>query len=74
MFHEVRMNSYSIDAIFGEDSGTFSQPEIIRLVQCFLKEAISVGRFCHLNHAEWGNGDKGGIGQSRQLAIARINS
>ncbi len=35
MFHEVRMNSYSIDAIFGEDSGTFSQPEIIGLVQSF---------------------------------------
>jgi len=36
MFHEVRMNSYSIDAIFGEDSGTFSQPEISGLNQSFL--------------------------------------
>jgi len=36
MFHEVRMNSYSIDAIFGEDSGAFSQTEISGLVQSFL--------------------------------------
>ena len=36
MFHEVRMNSYSINAIFEEDSGTFSQSEIIGLVQSFL--------------------------------------
>jgi len=42
MFHEVRMNSYSIDAIFGEDSGTFSQPEIIGFVQRFLKEVRTV--------------------------------
>ena len=38
MFHEVSMNSYSIDAIFGEDSGTFSQPEIIGLNQSLLKQ------------------------------------
>jgi len=37
MFHEVRMNSYSIDAIFGEDSDAFSQPEIIGLDQRLLK-------------------------------------
>jgi len=37
MFHEVRMNSYSIDAIFREDRGAFSQPEIIELNQSFLK-------------------------------------
>ena len=37
MFHEVSMNSYSIDAIFGEDNGAFNQPEIIGLNQSFLK-------------------------------------
>jgi len=42
MFHEVRINSYSIDSIFGEDSGTFSQPEIIGLVQSFLKYQTSL--------------------------------
>jgi len=34
------MNSYSIDAIFGEDGGTFSQSEIIGLVQRFLKVLV----------------------------------
>jgi len=47
MFHEVSMNSYSIDAIFGEDSGTFNQPEIIGLNQSFLKESL---KFSLINH------------------------
>jgi len=37
MFHEVSMNSYSINAIFEEDSGAFNQPEIIGLNQSFPK-------------------------------------
>ena len=40
MFHEVSINSYSIDAIFGEDSATFSQPEIIGLDQSLLKHLV----------------------------------
>ena len=37
MFHEVSSNSYSIAAIFGEDTGDFNKPKIIELDQSFLK-------------------------------------
>ncbi len=37
MFHEVSGNSYSIAAIFVEDTDDFNKPKIIRLVQSFLK-------------------------------------
>jgi len=40
MFFEARMNSYSIDAICGEDSGAFSQSEITGLVQSFLNQPL----------------------------------
>jgi len=36
MFHEVRMNSYSIDAIFEEDRGAFSQPVVLDLFRASL--------------------------------------
>jgi len=36
MSHKVRMNSYSIDAIFGEDSATFSQPVVLDLTKVSL--------------------------------------
>jgi len=41
MFHEVSMNSYSIDAIFGEDSGAFNRLEIIGLNQRFLNTPVA---------------------------------
>ena len=37
MFHEVSSNSYSIAAIFGEDTGDFNKPKIIELDQSILK-------------------------------------
>ena len=37
MFHEDRSNSYSIAAIFGEDTGDFNKPKIIGLDQSFPK-------------------------------------
>ena len=40
MFHEVSMNSYSIDAIFGEDKGAFNQPEIIELNQSLPRQRV----------------------------------
>ena len=36
MFHEVSGNSYSIAAIFGEDTDDFNKPKIIGLDQSFL--------------------------------------
>ena len=39
MFREVSSNSYSIAAIFGEDTGDFNKPKIIGLDQSFLKGA-----------------------------------
>ena len=42
MFHEVSSNSYSIAAIFGEDTGDFNKPKIIELDQSFLKAVLIV--------------------------------
>ena len=44
MFHEVSSNSYSIAAIFGEDTGDFNKPKIIELDQSFLKERLHLRR------------------------------
>ncbi len=41
MFREVSSNSYSIAAIFGEDTSDFNKPKIIGLDQSFLNIAIA---------------------------------
>jgi len=50
----MRINNYFIDAIFVEDRGTFSQPEIIELNLSFPRNTLKKAKPCLFCIAHFG--------------------